>query len=323
MIHFPCPHCGAKLRIPEAHAGKEGPCPRCKKRLKVPPAPELELVREGAPENTRRPSKLLEQLAVQPAPLPVAQESHTPQDALTQRLLDSFARDSASEHTGTRHLPWPLDILLYPANLGGFTTLIIIVGIPLLLGLLPLGLAGWLLQAVIRLYAVWYLAECVYDSAKGGTRAPMALDTTDLGTLWSRVLYLVAVYIMFVFPAVIYWIWTRRTDPIFWGLVAWGAVFFPMGLLAMVIHDSTSALNPFFLLGAIFRTFLPYVGLVLLLGILLALYRWTFRSLSSATQGSWLLQAPVVFAMAYMSFIGAHVLGRFYWRYRERLDWGI
>jgi hypothetical protein len=324
MIRFQCPHCGAKLQVSETHAEKEGPCPRCQKRLKVPPAPEAELrlVKVEATDNAPIPSKLLDQVAV--GPQPIGKDSDSPEDRLAQRLYDSLGRDSAQEHTGARQLPWPIDVLLYPASIGGLTTLIILVGIPFLIGLVPMfGLAGWLIRVAINLYSAWYLAEYVYDSAKGGTRAPMALDTTDLGVMWSRVLYLMAVYILFVFPAGIYWTWTRQRDPIFWGLVAWAVVFFPMGLLAMVIHDSTSALNPFFLLGAIFRTFLPYLGLIFLMGISAAL-GWGIASLlPEASRWRWLLQAPVSFATTYLSFVAAHVLGRFYWRYRDRLDWGI
>jgi hypothetical protein len=326
MIRFQCPHCGGKLQVSEAHAGKEGPCPRCKNKLQVPPAPEpeLKLVRDETTDNAPIPSKLLDQVAVGPRPLPVGRDTDSPEDPLAQRLYDTLARDSASEHTGPRQLPWPLDVLLYPASIGGLTTLIVVVGIPFLVGLIPMfRLAGWVIRAVVGLYSIWYMAECVYDSAKGSTRAPMALDTTDLGVMWSRVLYLMAVYALFVCPAVVYWTWTRRADPIFWGLAAWAVLLFPMGLLAMVIHDSTSALNPFFLLGAIFRTFLPYLGLIVLMGVFTALGWAVGRLLPNASSWRWLLRAPVSFATTYLAFVTAHVLGRFYWRYRDRLDWGI
>jgi hypothetical protein len=283
----------------------------------------LELVREDTAADTRPPSKLLEELAVSPPPLPVGRDGDTQEDRLADRLFGSMWSEAAGEPTGERRLPWPIDILLYPASLGGLTTLVIIVGIPLLLELIPLILVGWLIGIVIGLYSIWYLAECVYDSAKGGTRAPLALDTTDLGQMWSRAVYLAAVYILFVLPAVVYRMFVDESDAIFWGLVAWAAVFFPMGLLAMVIDDSVSALNPLFLLGAIVRTFFPYVGLVALLGIAVVLRRLALSRLTGAAPLSPLLAAPVSFATLYVSFILAHILGRFYWRYRERLDWGI
>ena len=131
-------------------------------------------------------------------------------------------------------------------------------------------------------------------------------------------LYLVAVYLLFVFPAGIYWIWTNRADTVFWGLVAWAVVFFPMGLLAMVIEDSTSALNPLFLLGAILRTFIPYLGLLILLGGFAGLY-W----LMSVLHSNWLVEVLVMLVTNYLLLVLSHVLGRFYWRYRERLDWGL
>jgi hypothetical protein len=255
--------------------------------------------------------------------LPVRSDADAREDRLTQRLYASMCGDATAGAAGERRLPWPIDILLYPASLGGLTTLVIIVGIPLVLDLLPFGLLGWLIGMVIGLYSIWYLAECVYDSAKGGTRAPMALDTTDFSDMLSRALYLAAVYLLFVFPAGIYWIWMNRADAVFWALVAWAVTFFPMGLLAMVIHDSTSVLNPLFLLGAILRTFIPYTGLLLLLGMLAGLYWLISDVLTGGSYGRWLLGALGAFLAAYMSFIMAHVLGRFYWRCRERLDWGI
>ncbi len=325
MLRFPCPHCGAKLQVSDAHAGKEGPCPRCRKRLKVPlaPEPELELVKDETTDGVRTPSKLLDQVAVGPRPLPTGQDSNTPEDLLAQRLYDTISGTGADEYTGVRRLPWLIDVPLYPAGLGGLTTLVVLVGVPFLLRPFLLGLVGLLIGSVFSLYTAWYLAECVYDSAKGGARAPMALDTPDLDVMLSRALYLVAVYGLFLSPVAIYWFWMRRVDPIFWGLAAWAVMFFPMGLLAMVIHDSTSALNPFFLLGAIFRTFFPYVGLILLMGIFVALRWWITSLLPHASRSRWLLELPVLFATTYLAMVAAHVLGRFYWRYRDRLDWGI
>ncbi|MCX5646969.1 MAG: hypothetical protein NTZ17_20160 [Phycisphaerae bacterium] len=315
MVRFQCQHCGAKLQVSEAHAGKKGRCPRCTNALAVPPVPEpeLELVKEDTSAEARTP------LAVRPQPLPLGQE-----DDSREHRLASLSPNPAPEDTGERRLPWPIDILLYPASMGGLTTLAIMVGIPLLLEVIPLlSMLLWPVGIVISLYSIWYLAECVCDSAKGGTRAPMALDTADLGEMGSRVLYLAAVYLLFVFPALLYGAFVNTAGAVFWGLVAWAVIFFPMGLLAMVIHDSTSALNPLFLLGAILRTFVPYVGLLLLVGMLAGLY-WLIPSLrESESVLGWFLDALRSFLTAYLSFVVAHVLGRFYWRCRERLDWAI
>jgi len=237
-----------------------------------------------------------------------------------RRLLTSLEIETAPEYTGERKLPWPVDILLYPANMAGLTSLGVIVGVPLLLSLLSLvlwiipflGLLSFLAQGLVGLYAVWYFAECVYDSARGGTRAPQALDTGGTGEMWSRAAYVLLVVILFVAPMMVYFFATGRRDAILWALVAWAVVFFPIGLLAMVLHDSVSVLNPFFLLGSILRAFLPYMGFVLLLAAIIVGLAWVRLS-------------PIVcFAVGpYGMLILAHILGRFYWRNRERLDWGL
>jgi hypothetical protein len=241
-----------------------------------------------------------------------------------RRLLTQLGIKPIPEHTGERNLPWPIDILLYPANMAGLTSLGVIVGAPLLLSLLSLvlwiipflGLLSFLAQGLVALYAVWYFAECVYDSARGGTRAPQALDTGGTGEMWSRASYVLLVFIIFVGPMMVYFFTVGRRDAILWALVAWAVVLFPIGLLAMVLHDSLSALNPFFLLGSVLRAFFPYMGFVLLLaGIVVGL--------------AWVWPPPIVPSIIclaigpYGMLVLAHILGRFYWRNRERLDWGL
>jgi len=326
MIRFPCQHCGAKLQISPAHAGKEGLCPRCKNKLTVPPAPELELVKDDPAADTRIPSKLLEVVAVPPQPLP-ARKDNARENRLVQRLSDLLNPEDAREHTGTRRVPWFLDILLYPASLSGIIALVFMTVYPFLLGFFPWVFFWGSLRflgpvAVIGLYLGWYLAECVYDSAKGGTRAPAVFDVGDWSDWWSRISYLGAVYIVFGLPPVLYRVLTGRTDAIFWGLVAWTIVFLPMGLLAMVIHDSISALNPLFLLDSIRRVLGPYLCLMLGAMVLAGLF---WRAGGTRHRLTLPIAFPLSYALlsAYASLVLAHLLGRFYWRYRDRLDWGI
>jgi hypothetical protein len=90
------------------------------------------------------------------------------------------------------------------------------------------------------------------------------------------------------------------------------------------LNDSISSLNPFFLLGSIFRTFFQYAGLLLLFAAL-----GTVLWLAAQGQGEsdelrplW-LEAIGLVVVSYAALVVAHVLGRFYWRNRERLDWGL
>ena len=126
-------------------------------------------------------------------------------------------------------------------------------------------------------------------------------------------------YLVFVLPAVLYFRHTGRRDAVLWTLVAWGVVFFPMSLLAMVMQDGLHVLNPLFLLGAIRRTLAPYVGLLLVMAVLGVLF-WLVLDLLA--RSAW-LAGPVLLASGYLCLIAAHILGRFYWRYREHLHWDL
>jgi hypothetical protein len=281
----------------------------------------LELVRDGTPADVHTTSELLDQPPHSGPLQPADTRNRLRSRQQEQEVLASLGPMPAPEPTGQRELPWLLDVLLYPASLSGSITLLVMAVAPFIGRIVPWPLTRgffWL-SIVIYLYAAWYLAECVYDSAKGGTRAPDVLDAdTRPSELWSRFVYLLAVYILFILPAVIYWMCTHRADAIFWGLVAWAIFFFPMGLLAMVLNDSSSVLNPLFLLAAIFRVFFAYIGLLLLIGALvipLCLFVYWLLPTSIGILG------PLI--MAYASLVMAHVLGRFYWCYRDRLDWGI
>jgi hypothetical protein len=184
------------------------------------------------------------------------------------------------------------------------------------------GIRFWGFLGVIGLYLGWYLAECVYDSAKGGTRAPPVFDVGDWDDLWSRVSYLMAVYILFGVPPILYRVLTGRADVIFWLLMVWALVFLPMGLLAMVIHDSISALNPLFLLDSIRRVLGPYLCLLLGTGVLVGLF-WHAGGAGRRLTLPIVLPLFHVLLSAYAALVLTHLLGRFYWRYRDRLDWGI
>jgi len=337
MIEFRCQHCSQKLRIAESHAGRQSRCPRCKGTITIPQAATPEPV--GGEEEQLRlidPPKPLEgallDLPAHRRTAPGETDAHEQE----RTLLTSLGIETPPEHTGERRFSAPLDILLYPTSGAGLVAIAVIGGLPLLLGLavqlIPfagalLGLPCLLVNIAIGLYAGWYFAECVYDSARGGTRAPVAFGgLVGLGEMWSRVIYLLAVYIIYVLPAVIYGGILGRIDAIFWGLLAWAIVFFPIGLLAMVILDSVSALNPFLLLVSIFRTFFGYLGLLVLTAILAGLFWIIPGYLARPEEGQpaplWLV-LPGFATTTYVTFVFAHVLGRFYWRQADRLDWGL
>lgn len=194
---------------------------------------------------------------------------------------------------------------------------------------MALGLPAWIVRILIYLYMYWYLAECVRDSAKGGTRAPEAFAFQGMGEMYSQALHILGCWVVFCVPAFLYFVYTQRQDAVFWALVAYGVFFFPMGLLACVMFDSVRGLNPIILIPSIFSTFLAYCALVLLVAVivLVSVLAGTLSpSEEPARQIGWLDMAlGAIFNTigVYIAFVVAHLLGRFYWQYKEKLNWEV
>jgi len=221
-----------------------------------------------------------------------------------------------------------IDVLLYPISVAGGIHLLIFWLAPLLITLLGRllpragpygGVLTLLFYIVLTGYMFYYLGECVRDSAAGGVRAPdiSTQAAPDRGDLLSQEIYMLGCIAVCFCPVVVYRLVTGRIDVIFWVLAGCGIFFFPMALLAVAMFDSMSALNPLLLIGSILSTFLPYCGLVLLfcgLGGLVAL------AISTLPQ-SRALGSVFGIAFIYLAMVTAHILGRFYWRYKEKLYW--
>ena len=237
-----------------------------------------------------------------------------------------------------RKLPWLIDIFLYPTSAPGLTILGIVIGVPFLLHILvkflglfslvfPPMLVFLALFAAIRvivsfvliLYMYWYVCECIRDSAGGGIRAPETISITPgLGELLWQFLKIVGCLAFFSLPTLIYYFsHTREFDMIFWALCACSIFFFPMGLLSVIIFDSLRGLNPILIIGSIFSTFFQYCGLVIFfyaLGLLVTAMVYILPK-------SWILGHVIKLISFYLTVVGAHLLGRFAWRYQEKLNW--
>ena len=227
-------------------------------------------------------------------------------------------------------LPGFIDVLLYPVSLNG----IIQIGICLffygIVGVIirfvhVFGRLGALLALVVYLvlagYVAYYFGYCVFDSSRGGRRAPgiWAPHAPDMGAQLSQLALIVASVTLCFLHVGVYYGFTRRIDLPFWLLCGLGAFLFPMTLLAVVLFDTGGALNPVLIIGSIVRTFVSYCGLILsfcAFGGLIALAVWTlgrsllFRVLWSA-------------AALYLLLVAAHLLGRFYWLQKDKLEWDL
>ncbi len=321
LVSFRCENCGRNISALPTQSGKKGKCPNCNQTLVVPQLHGLTLL--DAPAEY----KLQDQ---QPSP-----PASTQQEFENDENEREFKEETESDEQ--RKLPWFIDILLYPTSAPGLTHLAIFIGVPFLIYLVrqmlgPFALTLWLpsliVNVLIGLYMCWYFAECVRDSANGGIRAPESFASADIGSMFGQWLYVAACYALFVAPATFYSIFAGGIDAVFWILVAYGVFFFPMGLLAAVMFDSSSAFNPILWIGSIFSTFFQYCGLVFLIAGLFLAFRAMIGIVESYapeqnTIGTGILGAALLCPMLYLVFVVAHLLGRFYWKYQDSLNWEV
>ena len=312
MSEFTCKHCGHKISIPDAHTSIKGTCPNCKKQLDT----------TGA--------RSVYNLTL----LDVPQLQDNQED--TELVDDTFKE---AETTDKRELPWIIDFLLYPLSKAGLTIMAMMIIFPLLiiyvtrmlaiaavqsvlilLIAVPIIMAGFVAIVILCMYMFWYLCECIRDSAAGGIRAPETMGISPgLGEIIWNSLRLFICVLVFVVPIVIYYRYAGQADTILTVLYCCAILFFPMALLAVVIFDSLSGLNPILLTGSIISTFLPYCAMVSLFTVTWFVIAEISASLFDSAFG---LIIGYVFGI-YLLMVAAHVLGWFYHRYQEQLSWNM
>lgn len=106
------------------------------------------------------------------------------------------------------------------------------------------------------------------------------------------------------------------------GFTGLGLLYYPMGLLAVSMFDSVSAVNPIIVAPAIARTFLQYLLVLCLLGVIWALREGTSILLMSLPW-SWrfVVYLPIEFYCLYSLLVTARVLGLLYKANASRLNW--
>ncbi len=303
IIKFHCKNCGQKIRVPQIHAGKKGKCPKCKNIIVIPKVQTSNSVTEPA------------------------NFEHTQTAEYDQELEEESAEDA--ESATQCKLPWLVDIFLYPISTSGMVHLAILSFLPRML--LPLGHLNWHHPPIFGLgflvifigYLLYCLSDCIRDSANGGRRAPnIDISPTvllNMGELISPVLKAFVCTAVCLGPLLAYFIITRRTNLIFWLLVTYGIFFLPMVLLAVVLFDSLRALNPILIIASMFNVFLPYCGLVSLFFVVSGLVAIIITFMPQLPIISYILSAVCV----YLTMVMSHLLGRFYWRCQEKLNWEV
>jgi len=358
-IKFRCNNCGWKFSVPETQAGKKGKCPKCKNIIVVPEIQTTSSVTEqNNSEDTKTRSK---SSAYDSALLDIPQKGKIPDLLLNQPEnpeetveYEQELEEESAEKTETaapvqRKLPWPIDIFLYPLSISGLIHLVIFFCIPILLSLAyrflldyiyPVGdLILAILYVLFAGYVLYYLSWCIIDSTKGGLRAPdMTLQSSPAkGEMIECAGFFLACIAVCFWPTVVYYIFTRKSDLLYWLLTSAGLLFFPMALLAVFLNDSISGLKPMLIIKSIIKTFPRYFPVVIFFAGFFAVLS---RVMPQPPQSKGL--EPILFYLSqvtgaifssrnalrstgfiYLAMIGAHILGRFYCKYQEKLNWEV
>jgi len=334
FIRFYCNNCGYKSTVSESYAGKTIRCPKCYYIISIPKIKSTGTTGQSSPGKPKTSSQssdydltllnITEKEKIQNQQAGISEETAEYEQELEEESQEEI------ELVDERRLPWLIDIFLYPFSVPGLKSLAIFIGVPLLINILGMilpiqlsclfGLVTMVINIFIFLYIYWYFVECVRDSADGGVRAPEGLGATPglAGMFWQTVNVIGCLAVFFV-PFVLYMLFTRRADIIFWLLLIVAVSLFPMGLLAVIMFDSAIGLNPRLLVRSISSTFVPYCGLVLLFVTPVVVIGMLHAEVQESRLWSFIIRS----VMTYIVLVGAHILGRFYWRYQEKLNWNL
>ncbi len=337
MIEFYCENCGQKISAPKVYSGKEFRCPKCRNSVNVP---QVESTSSAPMQSNGGESQTNLKYSDYDLTLLNIQEQDKIRNITASQSdvsgeaadiqLDSGEKTRQAEEAEERRFPWLIDIFLYPLSLPGLKNLVIFVVVPPLMFVLLFVLPGMLVclftlirlivNCLIVLYMFWYFAECIRDSAGGWVRAPQGMGALpDLSDLLRQMVHAIGCLMFFLVPAGIYIGITGRIDIYFLLLLGIGLFFYPIGFLSVVLFDSVSGFNPRVLVRSIYNTFFPYLGLVLLY----VFFAWLIWRMLLLGQDSILWVLFKRFIVFYTAFIVAHLTGRFYWRYRDKLQWNL
>jgi phage FluMu protein Com len=339
MIRFRCEHCRQWLTIAEPRAGATGKCPLCRQTTHVPRVSETPPPAEAGSSAGAHP--MSEPPAPGDVPLELVREPSKADEHADEKVTfycEIQGRPPATSEPEVRHKPEVtppprvrlIDVLLYPVSFDGLTTMVILAfGLwvtrlfPTVFYPLSHDLGTIMLMVVWFLFLAWcatlYFAHCLFDSAKGGTRAP---------AIWSGYVYtggdlpsmmLMAVVAVCLGLTALYGAFIGNLGLSVWILAAALAFVLPMVLLACTLFGGMEALKPALIVTSIGVTLPAYLGLVVRLALLAAfagLVHWD----------SWRLGLPRVLPYAadlYVLWIAGHLLGRFYSRQKDRLGWKL
>ncbi len=327
FVRFNCENCGYKSTVSESYAGKNIRCPNCYYIIFISKA-ESTSTTQTSSRYSDYDSSLLN----------IQEQNILKHKQMTEYIASEQAGESEEEEeppketdpAALRKAPWLIDIFLYPFNKSGLKHLAIFILVPQLLniieGMLPsllafvFSVAGFFVQIIIFLYIYWYLVECVRESADGWVRAPLGFGgLPTLRDMFGQVVNIIGCFAVFLGPFVLYRITAGKMNIISWFLLGFAVFLYPMALLSVLMHDSGHGLNFRTFTKSISKTFYPYLGLIILFLVPILLIRKIPAQEQESPFSNIIFRSVIIYA----AFIGAHLLGRFYWRYQEKLNWDL
>ncbi len=327
FVRFNCENCGYKSTVSESYAGKNIRCPNCYYIIFISKTEST-----GTTQTSSRYS------AYDSSLLNIQEQNILKHRQMAEYIASEQASESEEEEeppqetdpAAHRKAPWFIDIFLYPLNKPGLKHLAIFTLVPPVFGIVesmlpnPLAfifsVAGYIVQFLIFLYIYWYLVECVRESAYGWVRAPLGYGgLPTLRDMFEQVVNIIGCLAVFFVPFVLYMLIAQKAGVIFWLLLIWAVSLYPMTLLSVLMHDSERGLNFRKFTKSISNTFFPYCGLVLFFVLTVVLISRIPLEITESQLGNCIFR----FVIIYAAFIGAHLLGRFYWRYQDKLNWDL
>jgi len=223
---------------------------------------------------------------------------------------------------GDRKTSFAEDIVFafqYPFRDGGLTFLIIGTIFFWTASFFSGGLLGILCAVLVGGFISAFMIKIIRESASNSDDFPGWPDVSDI---WSDIiapLFLIAVTCLVSFlPAIIYSNLESHDESISLILVGFGGFYLPMGLLAIAMFNSVGALNPFLILGSIFKAFGSYLAACLFLGIAVVARLLLGKVSHSIPYVGGLLDQ---FVSIYLLTVEMFILGALYWHNRKKLAW--
>ena len=216
-----------------------------------------------------------------------------------------------------------IDIFTYAFRGSGKYVLLVCVVLSVvakLAGIAPL--LGAVAVVLLSGYFCAVFFQLVQSSATGGSEAPDFPDTANVfeDMIWPMLQVLVVGLVSFgPAGAYVYLVEEKSLIPfIGYGLLALGAAYFPMALLAVVVLGYTGALSPHIVVPALFRGgWIYWTGV----GVLCSLYGLE-RIVDNMFSGSFIV-GPLILSIlgSYTLMTNARTLGIVYRERREELGW--